>query len=208
MSIVVITNTGDFLEPYELVPRISHYPVLPDQERRDPGKGSSRATLTIEGPLRSNQTICRVEFKASHYDCHYPRRLKAISNRIYSNVNLKIKQVCFKAIYRGHDVIAVLPAGYMESQSQVIFFLRFSVTKSTVNVWQRSLFPCVFFLLWMRSIKQMQETYERLLTNLQLSRNKTTAVSEEKLDEDKYDIRDKKQPLGSNKLCLPAALIK
>ena len=60
----------------------------------------------------------------------------------------------------------------------------------------------------MRSIKQMQETYERLLTNLQLSRNKTTAVSEEKLDEDKYDIRDKKQPLGSNKLCLPTAVIK
>ena len=180
MSIVVITNTGDFLEPYELVPRISHYPVLPDQERRDPGKGSSRATLTIEGPLRSNQTICRVEFKASHYDCHYPRRLKAISNRIYSNVNLKIKQVCFKAIYRGHDVIAVLPAGYMESQSQVIFFLRFSVTKSTVNVWQRSLFPCVFFSFecawsnrWKKHKNVSWQTYSFLEIRLRQSLKKS-----------------------------------
>jgi len=131
---VFITNAGDFLEPYKLVPRISHYPVLPDQERRN-RTGSSRAILTIEGPLRSKQTICRVEFKASHYDCHYPRYLKEISNRIHSNVNLMIKQVCLEAIYRGHDVVAVLPAGYMESQSQFIFFLRFSVTKSTVNVW-------------------------------------------------------------------------
>ena len=34
----------------------------------------------------------------------------AISHSIYSNVNLKVKQViCLEAIYYGRDVVAVLP---------------------------------------------------------------------------------------------------
>ena len=40
----------------------------------------------------------------------------AVSNSIYSNVNFKVKQVaCLKAIYRGRDVVAVLPTGYGKS---------------------------------------------------------------------------------------------
>ena len=58
--------------------------------------------------------------------------ISTISNSIYSNVYLKIKQVCLEAIYRGRDVVAVLPTGYMESQSYFNFFLRSSATKSTV----------------------------------------------------------------------------
>ena len=45
----------------------------------------------------------------------------AISRSIYSNVNLKVKQViCLEAIYHGRDVVAVLPTGYGKS---VIFHL-------------------------------------------------------------------------------------
>ena len=45
----------------------------------------------------------------------------AVTNSIYSNVNLKVKQVvCLEAIYRGRDVVAVLPTGYGKS---IIFHL-------------------------------------------------------------------------------------
>ena len=39
------------------------------------------------------------------------------SNSIYSIVYIKVRQVCFETIYRGRDVFAVIPSGYMESQS-------------------------------------------------------------------------------------------
>ena len=49
----------------------------------------------------------------------------AISHSIYSNVNLKVKQViCLEAIYHGRDVVAVLPTGYGRS---VIFHLLHSL---------------------------------------------------------------------------------
>ena len=40
-----------------------------------------------------------------------------ISHSIYSNVYLKVKQLCLEAICRDRDVAAVLPIGYMENQS-------------------------------------------------------------------------------------------
>ena len=40
-----------------------------------------------------------------------------ISNSIYSNVYLKVNQLCLEAICRGRDVAAVLPIGYLENQS-------------------------------------------------------------------------------------------
>ena len=40
----------------------------------------------------------------------------AISSSSYSNINLKAKQVqCLEAIYRGRDVVAVLPTRYGKS---------------------------------------------------------------------------------------------
>ena len=51
-----------------------------------------------------------VVFKVSRCDFHYPWCLTLcslqakISNNIHSNVYLKVKQVCLKAIYRGGDV--------------------------------------------------------------------------------------------------------
>ena len=86
-------------------------------------------------------TLNFVRFKASHYDWHYPQCLKTISNSIYSNVYLKIKQVCLEAIYRGCDIVAVLPTGYTESQLYFNFFLCCSVTRSTVDVEQCNLIP-------------------------------------------------------------------
>ena len=55
----------------------------------------------------------------------------AISHRIYSNVNLKVKQViCLKAIYHGLDGVAVLPTGYGKS---VIFHLLPSLFLDKIN---------------------------------------------------------------------------
>ena len=55
----------------------------------------------------------------------------AISHSIYSNVNLKVKQVIFlEAIYHGCDVVAVLPTGYGKS---VIFHLLPSLFLDKIN---------------------------------------------------------------------------
>ena len=55
----------------------------------------------------------------------------AISHSIYSNVNLKVKQViCLEAIYHGRDVVAVLPTGYGKS---VIFHLLPSLFLDKIN---------------------------------------------------------------------------
>ena len=40
-----------------------------------------------------------------------------ISNSIYSNIYLEVRQVCLEVIYRGRDVVSVFPTGFMESQS-------------------------------------------------------------------------------------------
>ena len=40
-----------------------------------------------------------------------------ISNSFYSNVYLKVKQVCLNALCPGRDVAAVLPIGYMKNRS-------------------------------------------------------------------------------------------
>ena len=40
-----------------------------------------------------------------------------ISNSFYSNVYLKVKQVCLEAICPGRDVATVLPSGYMKNRS-------------------------------------------------------------------------------------------
>ena len=40
-----------------------------------------------------------------------------ISNSVYSNVYLKVKQVCLEAICPGRDVAAVLPSEYMKNRS-------------------------------------------------------------------------------------------
>ena len=40
-----------------------------------------------------------------------------ISNSVYSDVYLKVRQVCLETIYRGRDVVAVVPVGFMDSRS-------------------------------------------------------------------------------------------
>ena len=55
----------------------------------------------------------------------------AILHSIYSNINLKVKQVmCLEAIYHGRDVVAVLPTGYGKS---VIFHLLPSLFLDKIN---------------------------------------------------------------------------
>ena len=39
------------------------------------------------------------------------------SNSIYSTVYVKVRQVYLETIYRGRNVVAVIPVGFMESRS-------------------------------------------------------------------------------------------
>ena len=44
--------------------------------------------------------------------------LQAVSsNSIYSTVYVKVRQVYLETTYRGRDVVAVIPTGFMESRS-------------------------------------------------------------------------------------------
>ena len=69
---------------------------------------------------------CRLSISKRGYHSLVPTAIKrvmfysslqaAVSNSIYSNINFKVKQVvCLEAIYRGRDVVAVLPTGYGKS---------------------------------------------------------------------------------------------
>ena len=69
---------------------------------------------------------CRLSISKRGYHSRAPTAIKrvmfysslraAVSNSIYSNINFKVKQVvCAEAIYRGRDVVAVLPTGYGKS---------------------------------------------------------------------------------------------
>ena len=69
---------------------------------------------------------CRLSISKRGYHSRTPTAIKrvmfysslqaAVSNSIYSNINFKVKQVvCLEAIYRGRDVVAVLPTGYGKS---------------------------------------------------------------------------------------------
>ena len=58
--------------------------------------------------IRQFVALSFVEFKASHYDCHYPRCLNAISNTTYSNVYLKIS----KSVLRQFTMLVMLLPSY------------------------------------------------------------------------------------------------
>ena len=69
---------------------------------------------------------CRLSISKRGYHSRAPTAIKrvmcysslqaAVSSSIYSNINFKVKQVvCVEAIYRGRDVVAVLPTGYGKS---------------------------------------------------------------------------------------------
>ena len=69
---------------------------------------------------------CRLSISKRGYQSRAPTAIKrvmfysslqaAVSNSIYSNINFKVKHVvCLEAIYRGRDVVAVLPTGYGKS---------------------------------------------------------------------------------------------
>ena len=94
-----------------------------ERARRYPGSVWSRATLITE-IIREGSLVIRqfvelsfVEFKLSHCDSPLLVILISraeISNSFYSNVYLKVKQVCLEAVFRGCEAAAVLPIGYMK----------------------------------------------------------------------------------------------
>ena len=74
---------------------------------------------------------CRLSISKRGHQSRAPTAIKrvmfysslqaAVSNSIYSNINFKVKQVvCLGAIYRGRDVVAVLPTRYGKS---MIFYI-------------------------------------------------------------------------------------
>ena len=112
--ILLLQCTDQWANLLNLVPRVS--PALPEWERRDPGKGRSRASWTIENirGVLSNQEICWVELcRIQSIMLRQPlplmfnsSLLPAISNNIYSNINLKVKQVCLE--FTMHMVVMLL----------------------------------------------------------------------------------------------------
>ena len=82
----------------------------------------SRATLTIEN-IREGSSVIR-QFVALSFVALRPRfngSLRAEnSNSIYSTIYVKVRQVCLETIYRGRDVVAVIPIGFMESRSYLL----------------------------------------------------------------------------------------
>ena len=60
------------------------------------------------GGVLCNQAVCRVEL------CRAATALQAeISNSIYSNVYLKVRQGCLEIFYLSRDVVAVVPIEYL-----------------------------------------------------------------------------------------------
>ena len=92
------------------------------QARRDPGWVWSCATLTIEN-IREGSSVIRqfvaLSFVALSLPLHamFNSSLRAeISNNVYADVYLKVRQVFLETIYRCCDV-AVVPVGFMDSRS-------------------------------------------------------------------------------------------
>ena len=95
----------------------------PGASEERPWLGLVRATLTTEN-IREGSSLIREFFALSLVALRPPLTamfnnslLAEISKSIYSDVNLKVRQVCFETIYRGRDVVAVVPIGFMESRS-------------------------------------------------------------------------------------------
>ena len=91
--------------------------------RRHPGLVWSRVTMTVEN-IREGSSVIR-QFVALSFVALWPP-LPAMfngslwaesSNSTYSTVYVKDRQVCLETIYRGRDVVAVIPIGFMESRS-------------------------------------------------------------------------------------------
>ena len=90
--------------------------------RRDPGLAWSHATVTIEN-IREGSSVIRqfvaligraVTSPPSH--AIFKRSLRAeISNSVYSDVYLKVRQVFLETINRGRDAVVVVPVGFMDS---------------------------------------------------------------------------------------------
>ena len=114
----------------------SYHPL--GQARRDPGWVWSLATLTIvnirEGPSVTRQFVT-LSFVALRLPLPtmFNGSLRAeSSNSIYSTIYVKVRQVCLKAIYRGRDVVTVVPIGFEESRSYFNFGHRSSSARMIV----------------------------------------------------------------------------
>ena len=75
-----------------------------------------------QGGVLCNQAVCRIELcraATAIQPAMFNSSLRAkTSKSIYSDVYLKVRQVCLETIYRGLDVVAVVPfGGFMESRS-------------------------------------------------------------------------------------------
>ena len=109
----------------------SHLPVLPERERGDPGTGWLVTCCfdNCEHQGLSNQAIFRIEL------CQILSITLQLQSPVIFKNNFRIcsnvypKEVCPDAVHCGSNVVAVLPAGYMESQSYFIFFICCSATK-------------------------------------------------------------------------------
>ena len=103
-----------------------------------------------QGRALGNQAICWVELCWIQIIALRPPLLVIlilrgeISNSFYSNVYLKVKQVCLEAIFRGREVAAVLPIRYMKKSVMSQLWTSSSTISSRSNC-------CCFFFECTRS---------------------------------------------------------
>ena len=72
-----------------------------------------------------NETVCHVECVSLRppLTAMFNNSLQAeISNSIYSGVYLKVRQVYLETIYCDHDVVAIIPIGFMEVGRRAVQF--------------------------------------------------------------------------------------
>ena len=108
--------------PTNLVPRVSHLTAWGERGETLVGSGHVLLSqLRTSGRVLCNQAVCRIELcraATAIQPAMFNSSLRAkTSKSIYSDVYLKVRQLCLETIYRGLDVVAVVPFGFMESRS-------------------------------------------------------------------------------------------
>lgn len=101
-----------------------------------------------------------------------------ISNRINSKNYLKVRQVCLEAVYDDHNVVALLISGYIPINRKSVMF----------KLWTSSSTSSPHSTIVASSLNAPYQSDVSRKRYQQLSQSKAIAVSDEKLNGDKYDL--------------------
>ena len=102
-----------------------------------------------------------------------------ISNRINSKNYLKVRQVCLEAVYDDHNVVALLISGYIPINGKSVMFKLWTSSNTS---------PPHSTIIVVSSLNAPYQSDVSRKRYQQLSQSKAIAVSDEKLNGDKYDL--------------------